>query len=244
MSWAGKRQAMYAAAVIGVIAVIAGGLWFVFSYHTPTCADGILNQNEEGIDCGGECAKLCQAPRVSALWARSVKVADGVYHAVAMVQNPEADAGTEALPYVFSLYDADNILIAERRGEMRLEPGEITPLLETNVVTGSRAPSRTFVTFGASEWKKTERSVNPVAIDSEKFDPASLNLTARIRNTSPTAVSGITLTALLYGEGDTLVGASQTVVPSLPPRGDTNVIFTWQEDFPVPVVRTVITSRL
>ncbi len=26
---------------------------------TPTCFDGILNQNEAGVDCGGPCAKIC-----------------------------------------------------------------------------------------------------------------------------------------------------------------------------------------
>ena len=101
MRWAVQRQLFIALLILGFFGMLAAGGWYVFLYAPPSCTDGIINQDEEGVDCGGVCKLLCQAPRVSALWSRAVLIAPGVYHAVALVRNPEASAGTERLPYIF-----------------------------------------------------------------------------------------------------------------------------------------------
>ena len=243
MPWGTKRQLFYALIVLGVIVALLIGSWFLFFYRAPTCIDGKMNQNEEGIDCGGGCAKVCEAPAVSAVWARSVKVADGVYHAVAMIKNPATDAGTTNLPYTFFLYDADNILVAQRSGSMVLEPGETIPLLETNIVTRERAPTKTFVEFGQAVWREKSRTQSPVIIDTEVLDQENLRLSARVSNTTPKAVPKIILTALLYGKDEVLVAASQTVLAEIPARGVVEAGFTWQENFPEEIVRTVVTAR-
>jgi uncharacterized membrane protein len=243
MEWATKRQFMYASVVLGVVAIVAVGVGFTFLYKPPTCTDGKMNQSEEGVDCGGECTKVCEAPAVSALWSRSVKVADGVYHAVAMIRNPATDAGTTNLPYTFYLYDKDNILVAQRSGSMILEPGETVPLIETNIVTRERAPVKTFVEFGRAVWRERARTQSPVVIDSEILDQDSLRLTARVSNTTPTPVPRVILTALLYGKDEVVIAASQTILGEIPARGNAEAVFTWQEPFSEPVVRSVITSR-
>lgn len=244
MPWAGKRQAIIALGALGLILLMGVGSWFVFFYRVPTCLDGKQNQNETGVDCGGRCSKLCQAPRVSALWARAVRVAPGVYHAVAMVQNPETTAGTDALPYTFSLYTADSILIAEREGVMLLEPGEVIPLLEVNIVTGERVPARTFVEFHPALWQRGERTKSSLVIDSEELDSDALSLSARVTNTSTGVVPKAILTALLYDASDVLITASQTVLTDIAPGGNKNALFTWQEPFSAPIARTVVTARL
>lgn len=243
MPWGMKRQLFYALVVLGVVAVLVVVLGFVFFYKAPTCIDGKMNQNEEGVDCGGVCVKVCEAPAISAVWARSVKVADGVYHAVAMIRNPSTNAGTTNLPYTFYLYDADNILVAQRSGVMVLDPGETVPLLETNIVTRERAPTKTFVEFGQAVWREKNRTQSPVIIDSEVLDTENLRLTARVSNTTPKSVPKVIVTALLYGKDEVLVAASQTILSDIPARGVVEAVFTWQENFPEEIVRTVITAR-
>lgn len=243
MRWAAKRQALYAGSIFLGIILILAGVWFLFFFRLPTCSDNILNQNEEGIDCGGVCATLCQAPRVSALWARSVAVAPGVYHAVALVRNPESSAGTEALPYTFQVFDAKNILIAERRGVMFLYPGEVVPLFEANILTGERIPARTFITFGDAVWIQMERPTEPIQITSRELNQDTLTLTAHIENKTALPVYGTTLTALLYDADDIIITASQIKFDSLPAKGSHDAVFTWQEPFPRQVVRTDIVAR-
>jgi hypothetical protein len=244
MEWGAKKQLTYAFIVLVVLAVVGGAAAFLFIYKPASCFDGIQNQNETGVDCEGVCSRLCQAPSVTALWARSVKVADGVYHAVAMVQNPETGAGVKSLPYTFSLYDADNILVAERSGVMSLQPGEVVPLLEANIVTGSRVPVRTFVSFLPSVWERMTRSENPLTVSGVVFDDKTLRLSAHVDNGSVAAVPRATLTALLYGAGDVVVGASQTTLSDIPARGGKDAVFTWQGSFASPVVRAEVTSRI
>ena len=244
MRWALKRQFLYALSVFVVIALLIAGGWFVFFYHPATCSDGIQNQDEMGIDCGGVCKKLCTAPRVSALWARAVLVAPGVYHAVAMVQNPETDAGTEHLPYTFSLYDDNNILVAERSGIMYLRPGEIAPLFEANIITSNRVPAHTFVQFGQAVWSKMDRAENPIAIVSQSLDSEALKLTAHMQNKTVYPLARTTITALLYDAEGTLVNASQTVLSNIPARGEKDIAFTWQQPFAKPVARFEITPRV
>ena len=244
MPWASQRQAMFAGGALLIVLVIGVAGWFLFFHHTATCFDGIQNQTEEGIDCGGMCDKLCQAPRVSALWARSVKVAPGVYHAVAVVKNPETNAGTTALPYTFSLYDSENVLVAKVEGTMKLEPGEVVPLFYPNIRTGERVPVKTFVAFGQAVWKKTARSQSPVVVDASPVDATLLSLSVRVQNTTAKPVSKVILTALLYDASDTLVTASQTFVTDIPARGEKEAVFTWQEPFTSPVVRSTVSARI
>lgn len=244
MQWSFQRQLIYALSGILILAVIGGGGWFLFFYSPPSCFDGILNQGEEGIDCGGSCSLICKAPAVSALWARSVRVAPGVYHAVAMVRNPESDAGTNALPYTFSLFDVENILVAERHGTVTLEPGEVVPLFEANIRTGERIPVRTFVSFGNGAWHRMERAKNPIRIASQDLEQDALRFSALVENTIPETVNGIILTALLYDADDTLVAASQTTIDTLPARDLRSVVFTWQEPFASPIIRADIVARI
>ena len=244
MRWAIKRQLLYAGGVLLILLLVLLGAWQAFFYHAPTCTDGVQNQNEEGVDCGGSCSLLCQAPSVKALWARSVMVAPGVYHGVALVRNPESNAGTVSLPYRFQLFDGKNILVAERDGTMFLDPGEIAPLFEANIVTGERIPARTFVSFGAAVWTKMERKESPIAIVSRELDETALTLTAHVANTTALPVESIALTALLYDANDLLVAASKTKITRLPARGETDALFTWQEPFPSAIVRTEIVARI
>lgn len=243
MRWAVRRQFIYAVAVLAVVALAILAGYSAFFYQAPSCSDKTQNQGEEGIDCGGPCASLCSAPSVSALWARAVEIAPGVYHAVALVQNPRTDAGTGALPYAFSFYDGSGILVAERSGVMYLEPGDIAPLLEPNVVTQNRIPVRAFVSFGTAHWQKEARIDMPVRVVSQSLDTPSLRLAVHLANTSALPAPAFAVTALLYDAGDNLVTASQTAVDGLSARGEKDIVFTWQEPFSAPVVRTDIIPR-
>ena len=104
MRWSTQRQLFYALGALFIVVVLGTLVWYGFFYQRATCTDNIQNQNEEGVDCGGVCAKLCVAPPVTALWSRAVRIAPGVYHAVALVKNPKSDALGIGLPYSFSLF--------------------------------------------------------------------------------------------------------------------------------------------
>lgn len=243
MRWALGRQLLFA---LGAIVILGGiGVWVYFSsfYTPPSCFDGAQNQDEIGIDCGGLCARLCEAPNISVMWARSVEVAPGVYHAVAMVRNPDtASSGT--VSYEVTLFDEENILITRRSGVLAVGPGEIAPLFEANIPTGERIPARTFVEVLPGLFEKDERELSPVRVLNFNLDEEALRLTATIENQGTTRISDVQIIALLYNAEGTLVGASQTLSGTLERGERKDVVFTWQDAFAEAVARTDIVPRI
>lgn len=237
---------MFALGVLVVFLLLFSGGWYLFFYHAPTCFDGQQNGGETGVDCGGPCARLCVQPTVTALWTRVVPAGLGVYHAVALVRNPRSDAGTTALPYHFSLYDTNNVLVAERRGTMYLEPGEIVPLFEPDIVTGNRTPVRAFVDFGQAVWTTMTappQTVKVAALTSPADIMTSEMLSASVTNVTAVPLSSTVVTALLYDASGNVVNASQTIVSDLPALGTKTITFTWQQPFSGTVTRVELTPR-
>ena len=144
-----------------------------------------------------------------------------------MVRNPKSDAGAE-LPYSFSLFDAENILVAERRGTVTLEPGGIVPLFEANIRTGERIPVRTFVDVGIGTFIKKQRATSPVRTLSFAVDREGGRVTALLENQSLFAVSDITVTALAFDAEDIVRFASQTTIDAFAARERREIVFTWQ----------------
>jgi len=230
MPWSTVRQLLIALIVGAVLLILGATAYFAFIYTPPSCTDGVQNQGEEGVDCGGACARVCVQPNISTLWSRSVSVARGVYHAVALIKNPDTSTrGT--FPYTLSLFDAENILVATREGRFTILPGEIAPLFEANIITGERAPVRTFVDIGPGVFDRAERGSAPVRTLSFDVHNEAGTVAATIENQTLFPVEDVVVTALLYDDSGILMRASQTLVERLDARERRVVVFTWQEPF-------------
>jgi hypothetical protein len=143
------------------------------------------------------------------------------------------------------LFDTKNILVAERTGVMRLNPGEIVPLLEPNIVTGERIPVRTFVDFGTALWEKGDRVESPVHVIPGRLpDSETLTLNASVENKTAVPIERLVFTAILYDADDIVVTASQTAIDRLGARERKDLSFTWQEPFARPIVRADVIPSL
>lgn len=244
MQWGQRRRVSIAVSIVLILASFTILGWYAFVYVPPSCSDGLQNQDERGIDCEGTCARMCVIPRVDAVWSRAVKTADGVYHGVAFIKNPEPSSSATGLTYIMSLYDAGNILVAERRGTFDLTSGETRVIFEPNIITRERTPVRTLMKIDGGNWLRAEQvasliRVLPGTVNSEKRE-----LTATIENTTPTPIDGIVADALLYDREGVLVTASETRVPVLPARARQDIVFTWPDAFSRPVTTSDIVVRL
>jgi hypothetical protein len=242
--WAVKRQVEYALGIFLALVLVSGGGWYLFVYQPASCTDNIQDQQELGIDCDGPCATICKPPRVDALWARPVKAADGVYHAVSLVKNPLTDARGSNLNYTLSLYDEGNILIAERRGTFDLTPGETRSIFEAGIITGSRIPVRAFITIGGGVWTKATATPSPIKTFPGTVDQTALVFPGTLTNTTAVAVNNIVADALLYDANDILITASETKIGTIPARGSQDITYTWNVPFSAPVVRADIQVRV
>ncbi|MEK9179526.1 MAG: hypothetical protein AAB893_03605, partial [Patescibacteria group bacterium] len=148
-SWSVKRQATYLAIVLAFFGVIFVLVYLVFLRRPASCTDGLQNQTELGVDCGGVCEKVC-AVEVSPLikeWARLFKIGEGKYDVAALIQNPNFNLGLKRLDYTFKIYDRDNLFITEKSGSVFVNARDKFVIFETNLDTGKRIPINAIVEF-------------------------------------------------------------------------------------------------
>jgi len=247
--WAQKKQATYGIIVIAFLVIVVSlPAYYLFFRHAPTCFDNIQNQDEQGIDCGGICTKVC-APQAQAPilhYQRFFKVTDGVYSVVASIENPNTGVYAVNVPYVFRLYDADNVQVAERRGSAYMLPSTVFPIFESGVMTGQRIPVRASFEFTDTPlWqKKPYQLAKLVVIDQTLTGSSTPRVDATIQNTEDYTVSNVEVVAVVYDDNNNAIAASHTIVDSLAPHATAQMVFTWPEPFTGSVSKILLTPKV
>lgn len=112
--------------------------WFVYSLIAPeeTCMDGIKNQNEEEIDCGGGCSPCIK------IFAEPLSIGEkgivpsgiaGEYDFYVQVKNPNSVFGSQEFSYEVVFHDPSGSIMASRRNSNYILPGDNKYIVETNV---------------------------------------------------------------------------------------------------------------
>lgn len=234
LTWSGRRQLLYSG--VGAIIVFILLIFIYETYFTapPTCSDGKQNGDERGIDCGGSCALVCaadaHAPVVS--WARAFRTSTSTYNAVAYVQNNNVGAGALGVQYSFQLFDAANILIAERDGVTNIPPLRIVPITESNINTGSRIVARTLFAFTndpPAVWNKVPAGSYPqLTVTQPTHNDNYSRLDATLVNNNVGDVKTVAVVAIIYDADDVALATSKSVLQRVAGRSQQQVVFTWQ----------------
>jgi hypothetical protein len=120
------KKMVIAMVVFGVIGIIA---LIVFWPETPKCENGVLDEGEKGIDCGGFCARECSAPEkpdsvedIRINWTQFVQDGRNNYDFVASLSNPNTSWGVARAEYEFLYYDADGNELGNEDGFISIMP--------------------------------------------------------------------------------------------------------------------------
>ena len=234
LSWAKRRQLDYILIVLGFFLVVGSVIYLIYR-PVPSCFDGKQNQDEQGIDCGGVCRLACtnQVQALKINWVRPLKVASGWYDLVAQVENPNPLLGNRNLPYAFSVYDNDNVLITKREGSTFINPGEKFAIFESRVATGDRVVSKAFLEFPTSTpWENILPVEKSISIEKRDFvnSPKPV-LHLSVQNSSLVTLSNIQVVTVLSDINNNVFAASQTVVDKLGPGGSQDAYLTWPTPF-------------
>ena len=242
MSWAGRRKGLYIGTMSAIfLAVFAFVLYTVFS-HPTSCFNGTKDGTELDIDCGGACSRMCmqevRSPIV--LWSRFLPVAPSTYTAAAYIENQNVGAYVKSVRYTFKLFDAKNVLIAERQGIVSIAPTRITPIIEANINTGNRVPTRAFFEFlDIPLWDKAI-DTPAVRVSGQDLDAGGQRLSVVVHNDSTKNISSLPVAAVLFDENGAAQAASVSIVPSVEKGGQAPVFFTWPTAPLRPVVRAEV----
>jgi len=252
ISWASKRKFIYFAGLVISGLIFAGIPLFLYLNQPPTCTDGKQNGDEIGVDCGGVCPQLCSEQMGDLLihWSRSFEVSDGVYDTIALVENPNSNAGLSELIYKFKLYDNENILVEEKFGKTFINPKEQLIIFESGIRTGQRIPKRTFIELLEDRmWTKPqmEKSDIPIlSVNNQRMENLETKprLRASIENKSYFPVYDVEVIAVLFDINDNAIAVSSTIVDVIDQYDSADITLTWKEPFDTLPVKIDVLPRI
>lgn len=250
MSWAQRRKTTYSIFFVIALFVLAVIIVAIFPQKQPTCFDGIQNQGETGIDCGGPCTILCHADYASptVLWTQWAKVeSSGTYNLVAYAENPNLGVGAIDVPYSFKIYDANNILLYSATGTADIPASNNFVVFESGINVNDKVPARVDFEFSPGyTWQKVadlEQGLSAVSQPPIDTDTAP-KLFATLTNNDLTEVDNIQSVAILYDTNGNAIAFSKTFTDSIAPGATADIAFTWPEPFTAPVYKTEIVSQV
>lgn len=237
MSWAARRRFFILLIVGAVVVAFTTVVLTATFYKTPSCTDGVQNQTEAGIDCGGSCPYLCsaQVQPPTVLFTKALENGAGRTDVIASVENKNANAAARDVPYRITLYGANQSLIQEVTGTLDLPPGATVPVFVPGS-SGKQKVVNAFLNIAPSSLHWFTMTVDPriVPLVSNTKQSGSVDaprIEAILANPSAVALTNVRAIVLVHGASGDIIAASQTVVPVISAQGRATATFTWNSAF-------------
>lgn len=230
MNWRLKRQ-LIAVGIIGLLAAIVFFSLFFWFRAPVEEARLFVPSNVEGLRL---------------LWSRFFLVRPGVYDAAALLENPNDRAKAAVMPYVFRLFDENDILIAAKEGVGFVNPGERFVIVEPLVTTGVRAPKRVSFEIRDITWEAGEKRIVPVTVKEKRFEISGTDATVRVIlvNSGVRMSAPLEVVSVLAGEEGNATAVSRAVIGPAAAGEEREVIFTWPRVLPEPkVIQVYVRER-
>lgn len=239
MSWAARRRFFILLIVGGITAAFLSVVLISAFYQTPSCADNVQNQDEEGVDCGGSCPYLCAAQKQppTVLFTKVLTNDAGRADVVAMVENKNAGVAAKNVPYKISLFGADRLPIGEVSGTLDIPPGATVPVYVPKAASSERKVASAFLIIDSSapRWfsMPSDTRVMPTVLTTAiRGSVSAPRIEAGFMNASVSALTNVRAIVLVYDAKKDVIAASSTIVPLIPSQGQASATFTWNDAFP------------
>ncbi len=213
--------ALYGLLGLGVIAII----YFWSSRPVPTCYDGMQNQGEQGVDCGGPCAAACIPANIHNIAPLGdvlvFNTGGGRATILAQVANANAGFAAKSFDYRFDLYDASNTIIQSVQGQSFLYDGEVKYLIAPNVETAGLV-DRAALVIRNVQWAGTSHMGIVPQFVLQNNGPApspagTVTVAGALKNNDLASFSGILVVAVFKSVQGDVIGASQTTLDGIAP---------------------------
>jgi len=221
------KQIVYSTFYLIVLICFVSAFYFVFIKPAPTCFDNVQNQNEEGIDCGGPCARFCLPHDL-----KPIDVVDRIYKfepdsahlsLLARISNPNLGYAAKNFSYSFLLYDDKGVLVQSFSGNSFIYAGEVKYIAVPNVA----AP---LTSFSRIDFKLENPKWVPALEFGSQPQIALRGTEARISNNNSLATEGqivnndtllfpsVKIVVVFKGQLGQLTGVSETEINNLAPN--------------------------
>ena len=212
-----------------------GFLIYQASQPEPSCFDGIQNQEEEKVDCGGPCStcEVFTIEDIKVVWIKAVSNQENFYDLAAQIKNPNQNHGSGRVPYQFELYDSKGNLITQSGGITFILPNQTKYLLEVRVEC-LQPISRVKLLFSEIEWQKPEDYQAPqLAIQQKEYrllpsEEAGFSQARGVLiNKTNFDFEKIDIDVLLFNVSNKLLALNKTEIRTLSAGQERDFIVTW-----------------
>ncbi len=236
ISWSSKRQLLYLFSIVGIVVLLGAYPTYKVLDTPASCFDGKQNQDEVGIDCGGNsCTNLCES-QVSELvvrWSQVFELTPGVYNVAAQIENPNLDARIGNIGYTFTLYDAGNRAIWETSDETFINARDNFVLFESGIRLAGAPPTRVSFEFERVPWTRSALADSPLVVKSKRLTNTgqSPRLQATIVNESISDAIEVDAVAVITDNKGNRIAVSSTFEKEILRGESEDISFTWPVAF-------------
>ena len=229
-AWATQRKFYITFSfILGVSFILLVSIFFG-SREIPTCTDGVMNQSEIGVDCGGECPSCALPARpLLSVWTNVFPLAPGVYAAAAYVENQNDSLYVPSVQYEMKFYDATGLYIDRASSFTTINPKGVTPIFVPIVRSGERRISSVEFSFvDEPVFQEVPRTVKFTTLDSS-ITPSlgGAHGTATVRSSSETVAREVEFVLIAYDANGNAVAASSTIVEDVASDTEYSLQYTW-----------------
>jgi hypothetical protein len=221
------KQVIYGAFYLIVVIGIIAGARFLFFRPAPSCFDHVQNEGEQGVDCGGPCAKVCipaNLQDITTLNMTTFVSNPGQYTFLAQVANANPGFAAESFNYSFDLYDASGALIQSVPGQSFLYSGEVKYLLVPGLLLAS-PPANASLTITNVSWVPagTLGSVpdfnneNQPTVTGVTISSSTIAVSGELTDDDVADFTNVLVIAVFKDANGNAVGASQTIIDNIVP---------------------------
>lgn len=240
--------------VYSIIFILCGLLIYFWVKPAETCVDGIKNQNEEDIDCGGICTKKCDKIIIEDLVVeKSGFVENGIVNKVDLygkVYNPNSVFGSSKFQYEFNIKDGDGQLIASKKGSSFILPGESKYIVENNIDTDRMPVSIELKIVDAGWVEFRDQYEKPqIKIVNKQYNQINSGIgfseaMGLLKNESPFDFNVIKISIILKDSSDNVVALNSTEMRTVRSGENRDFRSLWLNRFPGEVANVEVQSEI
>lgn len=205
------KQAAY-----GIFLMILFGFFISLSidlYPKATCFDGIQNQGEEDIDCGGPCIS-CELKdlEIAVETIRFFPAGDYRINLVAEIKNPSVNYAAR-LNYVIHIFNRFGLRVSATEGTTFILPAETKYLLAPAISAAYRDISSVKLIIRKTDWQTEESLRLPeITIENVKttVDERHVEVVGQVYHRSSGTIRRLLVAALFFNDRGDLIHFSTT----------------------------------
>jgi len=207
------KQITIALVYLLLLLVVVGVIYLIVRPSLPACDDGIQNQGEVDIDCGGPCSSCPWQLRedLEIIFNKAIKTKDNYVDLVARIKNLNSGWGAELFSYSFDLYDSENNLIISHEGASYILPLETRYIIEQRVLAREEISNVEFKITDINWQELVDYEGIELLIRNLEFKQSedSGQLIATLENNSSYDLDKIDVYAVLFDKESKVLGAGK-----------------------------------